>query len=300
MNFKTLSVALAAAFLSALADAQGHIPGQFVVQFHHDLDAAKFAKEYGLVHLQDLSPRAHIDLLAFPATSTNADDWEALRAMRQDGRLEAVQFNHVVEERETVPNDPSFGQQWHHVQGGDHDIDTDLAWDITTGGSAANGARIVVAVLEGGGSNYNHVDLIGNHWVNDAEIPGNGVDDDENGFVDDYNGWNATNNSDNISAGGHGTSVSGMIGATGDNGVGGVGVNWDVEIMQVQMGGLSESNVIAAYNYPYEMRPCSTKRGVRVAHLWWRQTLLGALIWPTQPTTLCGAVTTMTWASRAS
>ena len=126
MNFKTLSVALAATFLSALADAQVHIPGQFIVQFHHDLDAAKFAKEYGLVHLQDLSPRAHIDLLAFPAASTNADDWEALRAMRQDDRLEAVQFNHVVEERETVPNDPSFGQQWHHVQGGDHDIDTDL------------------------------------------------------------------------------------------------------------------------------------------------------------------------------
>ena len=261
MNFKTLSVALAATFLSALADAQGHIPGQFIVQFHHDLDAAKFAKEYGLVHLQDLSPRAHVDLLAFPAASTNADDWEALRAMRQDGRLEAVQFNHVVEERETVPNDPSFGQQWHHVQGGDHDIDTDLAWDITTGGSAANGARIVVAVLEGGGSNYNHVDLIGNHWVNDAEIPGNGIDDDENGFVDDYNGWNATNNSDNIAAGGHGTSVSGMIGATGDNGVGGVGVNWDVEIMQVQMGGLSESNVIAAYNYPYEMRALYNQTG---------------------------------------
>ena len=40
------------------------------------------------------------------------------------------------------------------------------------------------------GSNYN-VDLIGNHWVNDAEIPGNGIDDDENGFVDDYDGWNA-------------------------------------------------------------------------------------------------------------
>ena len=87
--------------------------------------------------------------------------------MRQDGRL-TVQFNHVVKNGKPCPT--SFvGQQWHHVQGGDHDIDTDLAWDITTGGSAANGARIVVAVLEAG-SNYNHVDLIGNHWVNDAEI----------------------------------------------------------------------------------------------------------------------------------
>ena len=174
--------------------------------------------------------------------------------MRQDWRLEAVQFNHVVQERETVPNDPSLGQQWHHIQNADHDIDSDLAWDITTGGTTANGDRIVVAVLEGGGSNYNHVDLIDNHWVNAAEVPGNGVDDDGNGFVDDYNGWNASSGTDAISAGGHGTSVSGMIGATGNNGNGGAGVNWDVDIMQIQMGGLTESNVIAAYNYPYTMR----------------------------------------------
>ena len=162
-------------------------------------------------------------------------------------------MNHYVEERAT-PNDPQFGSQWHHVDGSDNDIDSDLAWDITTGGTTANGDRIVVAVLEGGGSNYNHVDLIDNHWVNSAEVPGNGVDDDGNGFVDDYNGWNASSGTDGISAGGHGTSVSGMIGAVGNNGNGGAGVNWDVDIMQIQMGSLTESNVIAAYNYPYTMR----------------------------------------------
>ena len=122
-------------------------------------------------------------------------------------------------------------------------------------GTTPAGDRIVVAVLEGGGSNYNHVDLIDNHWTNDAEVPGNGIDDDGNGFVDDYNGWNSGSNNDAIGAGGHGTSVSGMIGAVGNNGNGGAGVNWDVEIMQVDMGGgLTESNVIVAYNYPYTMR----------------------------------------------
>ena len=168
----------------------------------------------------------------------------------------AAQFNHEVQSRETLPDDPALNQQWHHVQNGDHDIDSDLAWDITTGGQTSDGTRIVVAVLEGGGANYNHIDLIDNHWVNDQEIPDNGIDDDNNGFVDDYNGWHAQNNNDNIGGGGHGTSVSGMIGATGNNGSGGVGVNWDVDIMQVDMGfgGLSEANVIAAYDYPYEMR----------------------------------------------
>ena len=73
-------------------------------------------------------------------------------------------------------------------------------------------------------------------------------------LIDDYDGWNTTSNNDNISSGSHGTAVSGMIGAKGNNNQGGAGVNWDVGIMQVQMGGLSESNVIAAYNYPYVMR----------------------------------------------
>ena len=178
------------------------------------------------------------------------------------------------------------------------DIDSGRAWD-TTGGTAANGSRIVVAVLEGGGSNYNHVDLIDNHWVNSAEIPDNGIDDDLNGFVDDYNGWNATNNTDNISAGGHGTSVSGMIGATGNNGIGGVGVNWDVDIMQVQMGGLTESNVIAAYNYPYEMRALFNETGDRRAFVVGRMRV-GASIWPTRRITLFGAAITTTLEVSAS
>lgn len=253
----TLHTLLAVTLLtvSATAVAQSHLPGEFIVMFHNDQDVAKWAAECGLEHVDVLSPRAHIHLFRVPSETTTAQDWAVLRSLRDDDRLEAAQFNHTVQNRETLPNDPQLGQQWHHVENGDHDIDSDLAWDITTGGAAADGSRIVVAVLEGGGSNYNHVDLIDNHWVNEAEIPGNGVDDDENGFVDDYNGWNSGGNNDAIAAGGHGTSVSGMIGAVGDNGVGGVGVNWDVDIMQVDMGGgLTESNVIAAYNYPYEMR----------------------------------------------
>ena len=78
----------------------------------------------------------------------------------------------------------ALNQQWHHLQNGDHDIDSDLAWDITTGIKPLTAPRIVVAVLEGGGANYEHIDLIDNHWVNDQEIPNNGIDDDDNGFVD--------------------------------------------------------------------------------------------------------------------
>ena len=113
--------------------------------------------------------------------------------------MATVQFNHVVEERETVPNVIPLDSNGTMSRAATMTL-TRTSLGTSPQVVAANGARIVVAVLEGGGSNYNHVDLIGNHWVNDAEIPGNGVDDDENGFVDDYDGWNATNNSDNISA----------------------------------------------------------------------------------------------------
>ena len=182
--------------------------------------------------LTELAEDVDFQVLSIPSPSTNiylvhvdGPNWaEALGKFKSHRHVRAAQLNHLVSERETVPNDPNFGQQWHHVESGDHDIDSDLAWDVTTGGVAGNGARIVVAVLEGGGSNYSHTDLIDNHWTNPGEVPDNGIDDDNNGYVDDYNGWNVGSNNDNIAGGGHGTSVSGMIGATGNNGTGGAGV----------------------------------------------------------------------------
>lgn len=256
-----LTTILCVALLSFQASGQtlpspAHVPGELLVMLDnpaHNVDKV----------LAELQAFGQVSLLDVPSPSTGilllgvASGTEAVWLDRLSGhaKLRAVQLNHIAHERETVPNDPNFGQQWHHVQSGDHDIDSDLAWDITNGGVAGNGARIVVAVLEGGGSNYSHPDLIDNHWVNLAEIPNNNIDDDNNGYVDDYNGWNPGSGDDNIAGGGHGTSVSGMIGATGDNGNGGVGVNWDVDIMQIDMpGGLTESNVISSYEYPKVMR----------------------------------------------
>lgn len=171
-----------------------------------------------------------------------------------------AQNNHYVEMRSTyVPNDPNLGNQWHHIQGNDIDIDSDSAWAITTGGVTVQGDTIVVCVIEGGGSDWDHPDLIDNHWWNIHEIPGNSIDDDGNGYVDDVNGWNEPNGNDVISAGSHGTQVSGMIGAKADNNYEVAGINHDIKIMQVQMGSIGtsaqgEANVIAAYAYPLELR----------------------------------------------
>ena len=178
---------------------------------------------------------------------------EIIRYAPTCSSIQLAQANHKIAER-IVPNDPSYGQQWFHSDASDNDIDTPEAWDITTGGLTAFGDEIVVCVVEGGGAKWDQADIVENHWTNTNEIAGNGIDDDGNGYIDDVNGWNMTSNNDVIAAGNHGTQVSSMIGAKGDNAIGITGVNWNVKIMQVDMGGVSEANVIAAYTYPLKMR----------------------------------------------
>lgn len=238
---------------SRSASKTPYVPGELIVMFYENVKPEAVVRQFahtrsgstGIKHNTVLSELSNIHLFSFDEAAVNGD--QLLRNIRGVRYVRAAQFNHFVEERSTAPNDPQFGSQWHH-----DNIDSELAWDITTGGTTANGDDIVVAVIES--ANYNHNDLIDNHWVNTAEIPGNGIDDDGNGFTDDYNGWNPGGNNDNVCCGGHGTAVSGMIGAKGNNGIGGSGVNWDVQIMNVTVGSLTESNVIASYNYPYTMR----------------------------------------------
>ena len=162
--------------------------------------------------------------------------------------------------RSTTPNDVEFPNQWQYINteqsGGSQgaDIDVDLAWDVTTGGLTANGDTIVVAVLDDG-IDLNHSDFENNLWVNHAEIPNNGIDDDENGYIDDYRGWNSNQDNDNIAGGGHGTPVAGIVGAKGNNGTGVAGVNWNVKVMVVKNDfNTSEAGVLAAYSYPLAMR----------------------------------------------
>ena len=176
-----------------------------------------------------------------------------------------IQLNHYIENRAVTPNDPQLAQQWWHVNNGagsataDADIDSDEAWEITTGGVTATGDTIVVCVVDDGGD-LNHPDLMANNWVNHHEIPNNNIDDDNNGYVDDYLGWNPVDDDDDIDGGSHGVNVAGMVGAVGNNGVGVVGVNWNVKIMNMTYGSIgngnnpNEANVIEAYTYPLVMR----------------------------------------------
>lgn len=137
-----------------------------------------------------------------------------------------------------IPNDPLFGQQWglHNTgqTGGtsDADIDAPEAWDRGVGSR-----DIVVAVVDTG-VDITHADLAANIWTNRGEIPGNGRDDDRNGYVDDTNGFDFYSYDstvyDELDGDQHGTHVAGIAGAKGDDGVGITGVSQQVSIMPVK------------------------------------------------------------------
>ncbi len=162
--------------------------------------------------------------------------------------VEVVQVNHILTNRETTPDDPQFDTQWQW-----QNVAAELAWDIATGGVTANGDEIVVAIFDDGGD-LDHPDLIANNWINVHEIAGNGIDDDNNGYVDDVNGWNFGAGNNNVDGGGHGVNVAGMIGAVGNNGTGGTGMNWDVKLMNIRTGGIQEAQVIEFYSYALDQR----------------------------------------------
>lgn len=238
-----------------------YVPQQAIVQLQYGKKVDDLIKQfpinYNLHVIQNLSIDLGLWLVGFD--ETNISDNQLLNLLRSNNMIKAAQFNHYIKERVLEPNDPSYvdGTQWSMNNTGqnggldDADIDAPEAWEISTGGLTATGDTIVVAVIDGGFS-LSHEDIT--FWKNYAEIPANGVDDDNNGYVDDVNGWNAGNNNGTIGSSSHGTHVSGTVGAIGNNNIGVVGVNWHVKVMPIVGSTSQESVAIIAYSYAYKQR----------------------------------------------
>ncbi|HPA17233.1 MAG TPA: S8 family serine peptidase [Verrucomicrobiae bacterium] len=191
--------------------------------------------------------------------------------LSQDPDVETAEPNYLRwPTSASAPNDPFFPQLWgllntgQAVNGVSGTAHSDISFLDALPLARNPATNIVVAVIDTG-IDYTHPDLAGNLWINPNEIPNNGVDDDGNGYVDDVHGFDfATGIGNPVDSGDHGTHVSGTIAATGDNGVGVIGVDSLVQIMVLKASAngsnFTDSALNAAVNYASMMRA----RGVNI------------------------------------
>lgn len=268
-NLKLLKIIILLFFISPttlFSQQLDHKLGDILVQLKSKKDIYSLVDEFQLfqedstfiVIKKSVVPDMNIWLLHVDYIIV--DELVFLEKIKRHSNVLNAQFNHFTKQRSTIPNDPGFINQWQYLNDGtngaiiDADIDVDLAWDIATGGVTTNGDTIVICVIDAG-IDHDHEDLIDNIWFNHNEIQGNGIDDDNNGFTDDYRGWNSFSMTDNVfNNDDHGTSVAGIIGAKGNNNIGVAGVNWNIKTMVVIGGSGMEDEVLTSYSYPLSHR----------------------------------------------
>lgn len=176
-----------------------------------------------------------------------ADLAKAVAMYRDMPGVERAEPDHLGQgggDRAFVPNDPHYSKQWGLKNDGSFalapaiagaDIDMESAWELEQGSP-----EVTVAIIDSG-VRLQHPDWGDRLWVNTGETAGNGIDDDGNGFIDDVQGWDFANN-DNIPADdqGHGSNVTSIVAAVGNNGLGLTGVDLNCKAMVIK--GLDSQN----------------------------------------------------------
>ena len=202
---------------------------------------------------QELSKSLGLDRFYTIEFNKDIDVFNVIEDYKKVSLIESAgvsSFGFAADSTATFPNDANFAWQWGlHSNGSnpppkpgavDADIDAPEGWDIETGNH-----NIVVAIIDKG-IDWTHTDINYNIWINTGEdawsnpydyTTGNGLDDDGNGFIDDWKGWNIianNSNSQDESSDGHGTHCAGIAGAVTNNNYGIAGVNWYSKLMAVR------------------------------------------------------------------
>ncbi|HEX8084690.1 MAG TPA: S8 family serine peptidase [Solirubrobacteraceae bacterium] len=220
-------LALGIAPSPAAAQSAPFVPDEVLVRFEPRIGAdrrAQLRREHRVRVVQAL-PVPGLQLVRLPA------DLSVPAAIAELEREPGVRYavpNAYLSPLAT-PDDDLFAQQW-----GLTAIDAPQAWDTTTGSP-----DVTVAIVDSGVA-YDHADLAQNIWANPGESGGgketNGLDDDGNGFVDDFRGWDFLHDDNTpLDADFHGTAVAGVVGGRGDNAREIAGVNWQVGLMPVRI-----------------------------------------------------------------
>lgn len=263
------------------------VPGEILVRFRATSNGKRIGRQVVTTRtgrqiqlsIRAISPAPEIVDGLRVAQVNPADTGNAIEALRARTDVIYAEPNFI---RRTMitPNDAQYAQMWglnntgqRATFGGNpgtpgNDIRAEQAWNITTGNRS-----VVVGIIDTG-IDVNHEDLRDNIWTNPAEVAGNSIDDDGNGFVDDIHGWDFAHNDATVfdyteptyppsetytgDLDDHGTHVAGTIGATGNNTIGVAGVNWQVSLMSLKFitedGSGSTSKLLNAFAYAKAMR----------------------------------------------
>ena len=251
-----LSLALFLAFLFAsfsqimgaqpTPQSQRYVPDEIIVKFRPEVDESQ--KDLARFRVFGTRKKAFKVLRNAEVVKLGRGITveEATQIFRNNPDVLYAEPNYIVHTT-AVPNDTRFGELWGLNNIGQSggtpgaDIDATSAWNIATGDS-----NVIVAIIDSG-IDYNHPDLSPNMFRNTPDCNNNGIDDDANGYIDDCYGIDTQNNDSNpIDDNNHGSHVAGTIGAAGNNGIGVVGINWNVKIMACKFVNASGSGTTEA------------------------------------------------------
>ena len=197
---------------------------------------------YGNLNIEKISEDLKLYLLVFEKEVDNT----GIDVLKNITGNKFISYNYNLEERR-IPNDVSYGSQWYLDF-----IQMPKVWDYVTGGKTNEGKELVMAILDTG-IQTNRPDLSENIFVNKLEIPNNSIDDDGNGYKDDVSGINVKTNTGAHAVTFHGTWVSGVAGAKGNNSVGVSGISWDVKILPLT-DVTNVAGLLKGYDYILNMR----------------------------------------------
>ena len=254
-----------------------HIPGRVIIKFGNDpglsktngktgiksvdkilLKAGDFKVNYAFPFLRN-SRKAEKKMLENICIVHFSPDYDIEMMIDELNNDPSVVYAEPMRifQMQDIPNDPQFpSMEWFDR------VNAAAAWDEVKGEQG----DVVIAVVDGG-IDLAHEDLQANIWINEDEIPGNGIDDDNNGFIDDVNGWNfdTDNNNPSLIDGNHGTHVAGIAAAVTNNGKGISSLSWNCRVMTLKMAVLGKSrgvgmgftSIVYAVNNGADIISCS-------------------------------------------
>ena len=269
---------LAQAGVRALGFSRPHVGGEMIVTFKQSFSpfaVTRFAAEHEIEVIKGFSSSPSY-LVRLNGDMDEKSLQQRAKELLGESAVVSVEANTIYHLFGQSPNDTDFAKQWglaNSGQGGGKagaDISALAAWDVSHGSK-----NILVGIIDTG-IDYTHPELVANIWHNPGESgldaqgrdkSSNGIDDDNNGYIDDYMGWDFINkDNDPMDDHNHGSHVAGVIGGRGNNGVGIAGINWDVSMVPIKVfdsaGSSSLDVLVEAIEY-------STKIGVRVTNNSW-------------------------------